>query len=59
MSDLGTLGGTTSYAFGVNNSNQVVGSAQIASDASYHAFLYTAGKMVDLNSLCPRIQVGV
>ena len=52
MRDLGTLGGSHSMAFGINDSEQVVGSAA-TSDDSIHAFLYSGGKMRDLNSLIP------
>jgi probable HAF family extracellular repeat protein len=50
LQDLGTLGGTSSGAFGVNGSGQVVGYAYTASGAE-HAFFYTGGQMLDLNSL--------
>jgi probable HAF family extracellular repeat protein len=52
MRDLGTLGGSHSMAFGINDSEQVVGSAATRDD-SIHAFLYSGGKMRDLNSLIP------
>ncbi|HVW09159.1 MAG TPA: PEP-CTERM sorting domain-containing protein [Bryobacteraceae bacterium] len=50
MTDLGTLGGTVSEADGVNDSGQVVGFAFTAGGVS-HAFLYSAGTMIDLNSV--------
>jgi probable HAF family extracellular repeat protein len=46
--DLGTLGGTNSYAFGVNNSGNVVGEAQTAGNTGWHAFVYSNGTMTDL-----------
>jgi len=50
--DLGTLGGTRSYANAVNDSGQVVGESTTAGDASTHAFSWTqAGGMVDLGTL--------
>ena len=53
MKDLGTLGGPNSFASNINNSGQVVGGAEgVAGGAAHiHAFLYSGGKMIDLNSL--------
>jgi probable HAF family extracellular repeat protein len=51
MIALGTLGGTTSVAWSVNNSGEVVGAAMLPNDPLDHAFLYDNGKMIDLNSL--------
>ena len=56
VTDLGTLGGTTSSANGVagqgqNAAGMIVGSST-ASDNSPHAFLYVNGQMFDLNTLC-------
>lgn len=50
VTDLGTLGGSVSLAYGVNASGQVVGGST-AADGSPHAFLYTAGTMQDLGVL--------
>src|SRR5258706_1454786 len=36
--DLGTLGGTDSYAYGINSSRQVVGEASNAGIGATHAF---------------------
>jgi probable HAF family extracellular repeat protein len=49
MLDLGTLGGPTSLGFGINNSGQVVGSADTASNTT-RAFLYSGGSMQDLGT---------
>lgn len=58
MVDLGTLGGATSRAYGINEMGQVVGFADTASGDT-HAFLYTdtngdgvsdPGEMVDLGA---------
>jgi probable HAF family extracellular repeat protein len=51
--DLGTLGGTSSYAYAINYSGQVVGASTTPGDAVTHAFLYTGtpgsgGAMADL-----------
>jgi probable HAF family extracellular repeat protein len=50
VTDLGALGGDGSYAYGINNSGQVVGRADTVSGA-YHAFLYNGGVMTDLGTL--------
>ncbi len=52
VTDLGTLGGTSSYATGINTSNEVVGEAYTSSD-KMHAFEYSDDSMEDLNSLLP------
>ena len=51
MTDLGTLGGTNSYAQGINTSGQVVGDSYTPSGLIVHAFLYSAGAMTDLGTL--------
>src|SRR5207302_8546748 len=51
--DLGTLGGTQSVGYGINDSGQVVGYANTTGNAVAHAFLYSGGAMHDLNSLIP------
>lgn len=51
VTDLGTLGGTGSAAFGINDNGQIVGIAAISS-GDFHAFLWTAKKgMIDLGTL--------
>ncbi len=49
---LPTLGGMSSYAYGINNNGDVVGSSQTSSGVS-HAFIWTAadGQMHDLGTL--------
>ena len=48
--DLGTLGGDSSCAKGINNLNQAVGWS-LKSDGSYRAFIYEDGVMTDLGIL--------
>ncbi|MDO8632137.1 MAG: hypothetical protein Q7R41_16760 [Phycisphaerales bacterium] len=48
--DLGTLGGATSVALGVNDQGQVVGSADTAQGLR-HAYLWENGVMIDLGTL--------
>jgi probable HAF family extracellular repeat protein len=50
ITDLGTLGGLDSFAFGINTSGQVVGSSTTASGDT-HAFLWQDGRMLDLGTL--------
>lgn len=47
--DLGTLGGTRSFAYGMSDNGLVTGDAALASGAS-HAFLYANGTMRDLGT---------
>ena len=52
ISDLGTLGGKTSAALGVNNRGEVIGQADLPGNTgSFHAFIYKFGKMEDLGTL--------
>lgn len=50
ITDLGTLGGTFSYAYGINNSGQVVGTAAVPGDA-IRSFLWQNGSMQSLGTL--------
>src|SRR5215204_2010392 len=51
VQDLGTLGGSHSWASAINDPGQVVGYSNLAGDQNYHAFLYKDGKMTDLGTL--------
>lgn len=51
ITDLGTLGGSSSQATAINNRGQVVGTSSLAGDVSSHAFLYTNGGLYDLGTL--------
>ena len=48
--DLGTLGGDSSEAAGINLFGDVAGTSRIA-NGKPHAFLYRAGRMIDLGTL--------
>ncbi|HEV3136479.1 MAG TPA: hypothetical protein VGZ26_01220, partial [Pirellulales bacterium] len=50
ITDLGTLGGSMSYGYGINASAQVTGYANKTGNAANHAFLYD-GTMHDLGTL--------
>ena len=49
ITDLGTLGGTQSAAYAINNLGQVTGWAHAASEAT-DVFLWSGGKMTDLGT---------
>jgi probable HAF family extracellular repeat protein len=51
VTDIGTLGGTESFAFAINDSGRVVGLSRIAGDATTHSFLYSNGRITDLYPL--------
>jgi probable HAF family extracellular repeat protein len=51
LTDLGTLGGSSSIGFAVNASGQVTGYSSIADDAEFHAFLWNGATMLDLGTL--------
>src|SRR5262245_51096349 len=48
ITDLGTLGGSSSYATAINSAGQVVGEANTTNNANSYAFVYAAGVMRDL-----------
>ena len=56
--DLGTLGGVASYATSINDLGNIVGSSVLASGDASHGFLYTDGKMVDINTLLDLAEPG-
>ena len=53
MQDLGTLGGSSSLAYGINSSGDIVGSSYIPESENTHAFLWMGDGLLDLNSLVP------
>lgn len=48
--DLGTLGGQSSWAYGLNNPGSVVGSADLPA-GNFHGFIWNDGEMTDLGTL--------
>src|SRR5439155_8191242 len=50
MTDIGTLGGSSSYAWSINDNNAIVGSSNTAGDVGFHAFRYLAGSKTDLGT---------
>jgi probable HAF family extracellular repeat protein len=51
MKDLGTLGGTVSRGFAINNGGVVVGESYLPENVAQVAFVYAHGQMTDLNTL--------
>ncbi len=51
MQDLGSLGGSFSEGFGVNNRGEVVGFSWLNGDATEHPFLWRHGTLRDLGTL--------
>ncbi len=48
LTDLGTLGGSETFADSINDLGQVVGMSRVADDTDNHAFFYDNGVMQDL-----------
>jgi uncharacterized repeat protein (TIGR01451 family) len=59
LTDLGTLGGSNSYAFAINSAGQIAGQSD-TTNGETHAFFYsyTDGGMVDLGTLGGRASSG-
>ena len=51
MIDLGTLGGTAGWPYGLNQRGQVTGQSRLADDVHFHAFLWERGVLKDLGTL--------
>ena len=51
MTDLGTLGGTSSHGLAINTAGQVTGAASLPGDSLFHAFRSDGTTMTDLGTL--------
>ena len=51
LTDLGTLGGKSASAFGINSAGMIVGASLLSDNSTLHAFEYQNGTMVDLGTL--------
>jgi probable HAF family extracellular repeat protein len=51
VTDLGTLGGTSSEGVGINNQGSIAGSARLIGDTEFHAVLWREGVRTDLGTL--------
>jgi probable HAF family extracellular repeat protein len=51
VTDLGTLGGTWSFANSINDRGQIAGSATLPGDSATHGFLWQNGQLTDLGTL--------
>ena len=60
VTDLGTLGGSLSYALDINAAGQVVGGSDTA-NGPQHPFLYSQGQMIDIGTLggCCGVAAGI
>ena len=46
--EIGTLGGSESFAYAINNNGDAVGSSRMTGDLSTHSFVYRRGGLTDL-----------
>jgi probable HAF family extracellular repeat protein len=51
MYDVGSLGGTKSIGYGLNNRGEIVGFSRLAGDTTRHPFLWRRGTLHDLGTL--------
>jgi probable HAF family extracellular repeat protein len=51
ITDLGTLGGTESFAYAINDAGQIVGFSRVAGDERGESFLSTRGEITSLSPL--------
>ena len=51
LNDLGTLGGSYSAGYGINEAGVIAGTSYTAKDALLRPFVYSNGRMTDLGTL--------
>ncbi len=51
LTDLGTLGGTESFAYVINDNEQIIGVSRMPGDAENHIFLYEKGSLTDISQV--------
>ena len=51
ITDIGTLGGSSSVGYGLNNAGTVVGTARIANSSAWHAFRWENGVIQDISGV--------
>jgi len=51
MVDIGTLGGSCTVSYALNNRGQIVGGSTVRGDLGSHPFLWEQGRMTDLGTL--------
>ena len=51
VKDLGTLGGSFSLAYGINNAGQISGFSTLSGDEVVHAFVMRGSSMIDMGTL--------
>lgn len=56
MTSIGTLGGQWSQAYGINDSGQITGAGYLAGNTGPHVFLFSNGKMTNLDKRSGSLQ---
>src|SRR5690348_16085271 len=58
ITDLGSLGGSSTMAHAINVAGQVTGFSNLSNNTAGHAFLYQGGTMADLGTLGGQTSLG-
>jgi probable HAF family extracellular repeat protein len=59
ITDLGTLGGTSSSSVAINDNGQIIGNSNVGIEYDYHSFLWENGHMRDIGPLDGRFSYAV